>query len=417
MLDTGTILSSLKQDIFDFVRSRQTLIQSVLHCKDGDTPITFVPYTAGFNVADFPDSKHTKYAKRVKASLASQKYCAKADMKIWFNDTMPAVHFAEQIRITEHITSTDQSNGIENSDMVVFKGSMGPISMAIKFREVTAALTDLAENEANNAIKTHHNQEIKHLFPTLYFIMNLTSTLPSGQSVVWDVIGTELLDPVGTLLMTDTFYHQCFLLLKNLHSKGFIHGDAHRGNFMVRPGEFFDSTNPKVCMIDQDQIEALPENILQNKALRNYLQILDYHELLYHANPHCSYISDDPNALISIDKESWKLCKFGSVLNVFFIPFGFLLHRKANMLQQQPTEYHTTEKRHAIITQDLRRYVHRESGKRYWDFLQSIDTDEIDRHFQATFQTIASIKYMETYIRRALRVINNPPQHIQPYRQ
>jgi len=217
--------------------------------------------------------------------------------------------------------------------------------------------------------------------------------------------------------MTDTFYHQCFLLLKNLHSKGFIHGDAHRGNFMVRPGEFFDSTNPKVCMIDQDQIEALPENILQNKALRNYLQILDYHELLYHANPHCSYISDDPNALISIDKESWKLCKFGSVLNVFFIPFGFLLHRKANMLQQQPTEYHTTEKRHAIITQDLRRYVHRESGKRYWDFLQSIDTDEIDRHFQATFQTIASIKYMETYIRRALRVINNPPQPIQPYRQ
>lgn len=417
MVDAGTIVSSIREDIFKLMKSRNhkqgTLvpsispIQSVLDCHD----ISFEDYSTHFVVHVFSNEEHTKYARRVKTSLNSSKYYERTQMKIWFNDTMPQDDKNKEIEITEHITSRNESNGIPDSSIAVFKGRIGTVNLAIKFREVTPTHQDLAEKEANHAVKTHKNDSIKPLFPTLYFIMNLTFKPADGfPPVVWDVIGTELLSPVGDLIQKDTFYHQCFLLLKQLHSHGFIHGDAHWGNFMVRADQTFDGTNPKVCMIDQDMIEQLPND---NKALQNYLQILDYQELLYHANPHCCRFHDNEKVKISIDEKSTELCDEQERLGIFFLPFGYLQHRTATILQIEPSQYHATAPRRAAITKQLRTYVHKKSGTNFYQYLNKIDTTQIDNTFEKFFKKTQSMRNLQTYIRTELQRLYTA-QPIQP---
>lgn len=417
MVDANTIVSSLREDIFKLMKSRHhkqqmlvpniSPIQSVLQCNG----ISFDNFSTGFIVHEFSNEEHTKYARRVKTSLNSSRYYERTEMKIWFNDTMPPDDKNKQIEITEHITSRNESNGIPDSSIAVFKGRMGTVNLAIKFREVTPTHQDLAEKEANHAVKTHKNDSIKPLFPTLYFIMNLTFKPADGfPPVVWDVIGTELLSPIGDLIQQDTFYHQCFLLLKELHSHGFIHGDAHRGNFMVRADQRFDENNPKVCMIDQDMIEELPDD---NKALRNYLQILDYQELLYHSNPHCCRFHDNEKVKISIDEKSTDLCDGQERLGIIFLPFGYLQHRTATILQVELPKYHATEPRRAAIAKQLRTYVHKNSRTTFYQYLNTIDTAYIDNKFEMFFMKTQSMRSLQTSIRMELQKLYTT-QSIQP---
>ena len=423
-----SIISSLKEDMERLVkrRNRRVLvprrispIQSVLDITLEGRQLEFIPYTARFTVAGFPHTKHTEYAICVKNNLASDQYYGQAIRKIWVSANMPDNSAAQEIQILGHIASTDQSNGVDNSDMAVFEGEMNSVKMAIKFRNVTDAVKDLAEKEAQHAIETHQNPDIKHLFPKLYFVMNLTvpfDTQPSTP-VMWDVIGTELMDSAKHIIKDDTFYYQCFLCLQKLHTKGFIHGDAHRSNFMIRRGELFQDQHPKVCMIDQDQIEPLPDaSTAENIAMRNYLQILDYQELLYHYNPHCSSFSDNKYIAINLDYESQNLFQFENQFSVFFLPFGFYCHRTAHIQQYSPKKFHGIQQRRKAIQTDLETRVHTKTGDTYWEYLKTLSTAQIDADFGYIFRSIAHMNHLETSIRVQLRRLYQQ-QTVQPYRQ
>lgn len=154
-----------------------------------------------------------------------------------------------------------------------------------KFRKVNRDTSKMTEIEGQHAVDTYINPEIKNLFPHLYFIASVADTVHNS----WECIGIEKLeDPYDN----NTGYSvedvkSAYLALKALHSKGFIHGDSHMGNFMRVPlrSKNHPVDNPgHIIMIDQDSIRKLPTNE-KLSAVKKYLMIQDLNTLLLWNNP------------------------------------------------------------------------------------------------------------------------------------
>lgn len=163
--------------------------------------------------------------------------------------------------------------------------------IVVKFRKLlnNQNLNKLTEHEAENAVKTWKTEEIEDLFPRLYFIGQIQK-----GTTTWECIGTERMDEKPRDLVTKKSPFECWQgaydALKRLHAQGYVHGDAHIGNFMVVPK---DSHHPvyhpsRIIMIDQDSLMALP-TAHEDKALRNLLIVCDLVMLFFWNNSYMTF--------------------------------------------------------------------------------------------------------------------------------
>ena len=166
------------------------------------------------------------------------------------------------------------SNGIP-CRLTVFKAQFGSIRMAVKFREVEPENSDMWETEGIHAIHTEHTEGITDLFPRLYCFIDLVGRYQQH----WEAIGTEYLTEItDEMIVGDaSLFVRCYEQLTSLHKQGYSHGDPHLNNFML-------DTTRQVKLIDQDEIQLLPDDPTMSK----YVRILDYLELLFWNNQLCN---------------------------------------------------------------------------------------------------------------------------------
>jgi len=277
----------------------------------------------------------------------------------------------KELDLTKELEYRDTSNGFP-CKLVVCKGrctgiiSSQSIDIALKFRKVEEQNEHFSEQEAINALHVDKNKNIRVLFPDLYCFARVVIQLPSGRRQLWECVGTELLkeDEYDAVLTNPLFYIECFRLLQKMHLYGYIHGDAHRGNFMKKI-----RTNAMI-LIDQDEILPLSSNSTFSK----FMQIMDYHMLMFWNNPFMSLYNDSEN-LESMSATAFRLFKFNDKMSVLYPPVAgrdYLnwTHRDAKRLLDNDTVRHPNTK------------------KTYWDFLNRITTDEINNAFEKMFRSV-----------------------------
>jgi hypothetical protein len=219
--------------------------------------------------------------------------------EIWTNplDNFKKVGNVYRVEIGDEIMVRDTSNGADCL-LVVTKGKINDTNVVLKFRLVDYKSENMTEVEARHALSTSLNKDMHGLFPELYAVMKITTginvypalTIIPGavrpppviakKQMVWECIATEPLEELTVQDVSNVKVQaECFKLLRILHTKGFVHGDPHMGNFMkkkVGEGQHL------VYMIDQDEIRKLP---VADRAMSLFMQILDYQTFATWNNP------------------------------------------------------------------------------------------------------------------------------------
>ena len=357
--------------------------------------------TIRFGMTNFVDSNpsdrnYTRFAELIETYLGiyrrlpdiDEKYTANA----WINTRYHVCNSSQvEISLVGLLVGRTSSNGLP-CNLAVYAGELEGHKIALKFREwfleQDAQVRDLSENEAKNALKTDCDDSIRDLFPQLHCVVDIHYNI-DRRNHRWELIGTQLLSkPSRSFENEDAFWVQCCDLLVQLHAAGKVHGDSHVGNFMVgestyqHGGDFY----PKVLMIDQDELEDLPDN--GTSVLSKYLQILDFHELLYWCNPHC-----DPFQRSGHHVRRWQgeICKKYSP-SLLHTPYGFFRHRKALMVDRD-SSFANAATRHAEIMREISDGSTRigSSYDSYAAFLESKSVSDINKCFVDVFSSIGSI--------------------------
>ena len=283
----------------------------------------------------------------------------------------------KELDLTKELEYRDTSNGFP-CKLVVCKGrctgiiSSQSIDIALKFRKVEEQNEHFSEQEAINALHVDKNKNIRVLFPDLYCFARVVIQLPSGRRQLWECVGTELLKEVDNNLVTtkQSFYPDGFRLLQKMHSYGYIHGDAHRGNFMQRI-----RTN-EIILIDQDEILPLSSNSTFSK----FMQIMDYHMLMTWNNPFIG-LYHDTEEIEHASSTAFRLFRFNETMSVLYPPVAG---------RDYLNWTHVDAKR--LLDNDTVR--HPKTKKTYWEFLNGITVADINKTFEQMFR---SVRQMELF--------------------
>ena len=352
------------------------------------------------------------------ANGALHKALRRADgMRSEFRDVQ-IIHFNRQgegriklLTVLKDITSRNQTNGVENSPMIVSHvaveyypratpaaaGAFGPSRLvdhtdpfvACKFRLVTNDSRDLTEEEFKNMLVTDQHPGLKDLFPHTLFVGELRGAFdPSTRrQQVWEFVGTELMEEIKD--HNQEFYSSAFQLLVALHSQGFCHRDSHQGNFMRIPDRITDArdtqNNADIVMIDQDRVKPLPRG-REWQATLNYLLLQDYVELLTYYNPHFPVYSD-------------KVIKKGKLDDAMNLLYRFM----GSKLDKLPVDQRVGQADLARLPWDvtyflyssideIRQELDKPKAEKYKAFLLSLDMLKIFDYFHKLFSSEANMK-------------------------
>jgi len=291
----------------------------------------------------------------------------------------------KELDLTKELLYRNLSNG-QPCTLLVCKGrcsgiiSSQTIDIALKFRKVEEQNEHFSEQEAINALHVDKNKNIRVLFPDLYCFARVVIQLPSGRKQLWECIGTELLKEIeyDFIVENQSFYPDSFRLLKKMHSYGYIHGDAHRGNFMQK-----NRTNA-IILIDQDEILPLSSNSTFSK----FMQIMDYHMLMFWNNPFIR-LYNDATKFRSFSSIALILFQFSDEMSVLFPPFAgrdYLswTHADARRLLDNDTSRHPKTK------------------KTYWEFINGITVEDIDNTFEKTFRSVQRMELINLNSKKVL---------------
>ncbi len=277
----------------------------------------------------------------------------------------------DEIELKDEILYRDSSNG-QDCLLLVCKGvcrsrqSGSSKELALKFRRVEKEKRNehFSEQEAAHALLVDQNNGMRPLFSRLYCVSRVMIQTAKGEVQLWECIGSELMReyPYSQILADPArFYSAACRLLKKMHESGYIHSDAHQGNFMLQMGE-----PPKLLMIDQDEIKKLSDNPTVSK----FMQIMDYWMLLYHGNPYI-YVYDK---ISQTNQAVIQIFRGVKMLSALFPPVGFVNYRDW-----------TDQDIKMVLTSKLA--THPVEGKSYWDFLEETSTEAIDDEFEHAFST------------------------------
>lgn len=282
-----------------------------------------------------------------------------------------------EIELTEELLFRRTSNGL-NCDLVICKGvARGRIksqfvNMALKFRKVEQHNIHFSEQEALHTLDVDRNTKLCQLFPILYCLGKVIIEPRKGIRQIWECIGTEIMDeiPWSRVLEDPSFFYDCFNLLKKMHAYGYVHGDAHCGNFMQTV------KTKAIIMIDQDEVKPLHVDPVFSK----FMQIMDYAMLMYWNNPFIGVYKDiqDLNK-ISEDNAALLFFKSNNRMSVLYPPF--FGSRYLNW---------TLEDCKRLLDNDTVR--HPVTKKTYWQFVDGLNMADIDAMFEITFKSTKKMK-------------------------
>ena len=299
--------------------------------------------------------------------------------------------------LTDEILFRERSNG-QKCKLVVCKGLLkGPgmsqtIEAALKFRQVESENLHFSEQEAGHALHIDRNEKVRIMFPEFYCMFQVLVKKNESYQL-WECIASELLDEIPqTLIYSDpvSMYLPAFRLLQKMHTLGYIHSDAHSGNFMLRP------STGNMLMIDQDEIMQ----ISSEPTVAKFMQIMDYWMLLYHNNPYIRFLRHVPSADPAIN----AVFKGYSKMRALFPPYGYTWYRDWS-------------------DQDTQQYLSREAATHpvtkmtYWDYLKSVKITDIDAEFEKAFSSKRYMEYIQEIAVFALNREKKPNDRRPPARQ
>jgi hypothetical protein len=222
------------------------------------------------------------------------RYITPINIKVWLN-TVSKHKRLVSIDIDKELLYRDTSDGkpcplsITSATMKTTMNNSGEstvkeTSVIVKFRNtIHDSKITMTEIEGQHAVNTAVNEDLKELFPYLYFIFTVDSS--------WECVGTEKMNEITH--KTPEVLVAASRLLEMLHSLDYAHCDSHSGNFMKIPDDsnHLVLNKERIIMIDQDRIKAIPPES-KNNVLRNYMIVQDLNMLLFWNNPFVTFFQN-----------------------------------------------------------------------------------------------------------------------------
>jgi len=265
-----------------------------------DIPLNIVERGAG-HAATLQDqgNNRTHYRLRVSTqadppTLLNVLYSALSapvNLDAWLfpKNNRPEFRQAHEVVIREEIYAANMTNGMPGV-LVVVKADLrlpdhNVLKMAIKFRRLTVPRSNAKEAKANtdtekealNAIRVQKWPSASEFFARPYFLCSFTENVDASTYHLWEGVAMEPLELMSVQLGgSHAFYLMAFQLLSSLHHAGFVHGDPHRGNLMLR-----NRPSTELVLIDWDHTWPLPQPFLEGLGPDQYstMEVQDYTEV------------------------------------------------------------------------------------------------------------------------------------------
>lgn len=325
-----------------------------------DIPLKLVESGAGA-AARLDDQERYKVKYKLRMSTAASgpshhnvlfpALSSEVDLHAWLFPAFCAQEHKEasEVVVTQEVYSTDRTNGLPGT-LVVVKAQLRlqnkkVVPMVVKFRRIHVpraeerqALKDTStEREATNALRVQRRTAAKSLFAKPYFLCSFNQPHDASSYYRWEGFAMEPLVLLSREMgVSPAFYTMAFQLLSSLHAAGYVHGDPHRGNFMLRPTTSppaahllvmidWDHTwplpvpflptsmqhlNPPGCFYDSKWVDTYVEESAEpdnhkNRLAAKAMMLHDFNRLLFVANPFVPLFDTgkipDPAAQASID--------------------------------------------------------------------------------------------------------------------
>lgn len=346
----------------------------------------------------------------------------------------------KNIQITEEVAYRTMSNS-EPCENVICKASITlrrerepTREVTIKFRKAKLEDVTLTEQELRKAALIQDNDVVRAMFPSVYFVFVFTWD-DMGQREYWEGVAMESLNPVTREMRESrSFNHDAASILRRIHKEGFMHGDGHSGNFMIRPevphrtrsavagGSSSAASGARASLslvpIDFDMLRPLPQPYRSDaeytrveeepvpdetsRMFGRYLKrlatkvmiIYDYNKLLFSNNLHMPFFDQrerDPHMRDAIDKFLLDQCKSNDTAkflspSILFMPWPYAFNWEKKPYDWGPPILHTNLERFAP---QLLRHINGISvadiDQFYMELFQKTDEregEEIDMNFQ-----------------------------------
>lgn len=310
----------------------------------------------------------------------------------------------ESVHITEEIAYRTMSNAIpcENvicrATMTLRERTESSKEVTMKFRKAALGTVTLTETEMRKAAIIEDNVIVKSMFPTVFFVC-VFHWEEKGQREYWEGVAMESLRPVvaGSRELYN-FNHDAAGILRRMHREGFIHGDPHSGNFMVRSelphytrsaaagGSSRAASGAHVSLslvpIDFDMVHALPHSCASESEynrvetepvsttdpskFHSYLRRLvtkimiihDYNILLFVNNLHVPFLNrrEQSDALCSeTDQFYMDMCTKNEedVPSILFMPWPYAFNWEAENKWDPETIWATLSERSPRLLQEI----------------------------------------------------------------
>lgn len=239
--------------------------------------------------------------------------------------------------------------------------------MAVKFREYNPRVPrdeDLATIEAKKIMELHAHPAIANLYATYHFLCWFhSSTLGT-----WQGVGMERLRSLANFQEFMPHTGTVFKILRSLHMLGAMHGDSHRGNFMVRmvPGDGgAEPQKKRIVLVDLDNFAMLSHTIPRDAVTGKILQ--DYYEQYGPMSQSMSATDPEDPTTVSFNTKLMFISDYNKLFysNNELLPFKFHEDLKDQDLRPEVID--------RIIAERTQKY---DSFFRY----QFMENDRLDKH-------------------------------------
>lgn len=204
-----------------------------------------------------------------------QEYDIRAASFPGFDRQVTKVHITEEIYYRTESNSEPCENTICKASITLLGDTRPSMEVTMKFRKEKMDTVTLTENEMRKAALIQDSPVVRAMFPSVYFVC-VWSWTDGGRREYWEGVAMESLNPVTREMRERSAFNcEAASILRQMHREGFIHGDGHSGNFMIRPelphhtraaaagGASGAASGAQVSLrlvpIDFDMIQALPE--------------------------------------------------------------------------------------------------------------------------------------------------------------
>lgn len=265
-----------------------------------------------------------------------------------------------------HMSNAQPCNMAVLRANVTFANDTTDKRVAVKFREYNPKVPrdeDLATIEARKIMLLHAHPAIASLYATYSFLCWFHSTTVG----TWQGVGMERLRSFGNFQEFMPYTSTAFEILRSLHKLGAMHGDSHRGNFMIRmvPGSGGEEPQRRIVLVDLDNFAMLSPTIPRDPVTGAILE--SYYE-------QCGVESQSMSAT---DPEDPTTVSFNTKL-MFISDYNKLFYSNNELL---PFKFYEDLKDKDMRPEEINRIV-AERTQKYDSFFhyQFMENDRLDEH-------------------------------------